>query len=452
MAKTDTARWSKWLGCVASTLFAATAMTTLAVAPANAQTKQLTLCWAAWDPANALVELSKDFTKETGIQMKFEFVPWTSYADRFLNELNSKGKLCDLIIGDSQWIGGAAENGHYVKLNDFFAREKISMDDFVPATVVGYSEWPKNTPNYWALPAMADAVGWTYRKDWFARPELQAEFKNKHGRDLTPPKTFSELKEIAEFFQGRMIDGKKVYGAYIFTERGSEGITMGVTNALYSFGFKYENPKKPYAMQGFVNSADAVAGLEFYKALYKCCTPPGLTNAYMQEGLDAFKSGQVAMQMNWFAFFPGLSKDPNVGGNKIGFFPNPGQKVHFTQLGGQGISVVAYSDHKEDALRYIKWFAQPPVQKKWWQLGGYSAHKAVVGAEDFPESAPFAKDFLVSMGMVQDFWAEPTYAELLLAMQKRVHDFVVADKGTAKEALDLLVRDWTKVFKEQGKI
>ncbi len=99
--------------------------------------------------------------------MKFEFVPWTSYADRFLNELNSHGKLCDLIIGDSQWIGGSAENGRYVKLNDFFDKEGIKMDDFVPATVVGYSEWPKNTPNYWALPAMGDVVGWTYRKDWF---------------------------------------------------------------------------------------------------------------------------------------------------------------------------------------------------------------------------------------------------------------------------------------------
>ena len=147
---------------------------------AVAQTKQLTLCWAAWDPANALVELSKDFTAKTGIQMKFEFVPWTNFADRMLNELNSKGKLCDLIIGDSQWIGGAAENGHYVKLNDFFAKEGIKMDDFMPATVVGYSEWPKNTPNYWALPAMGDAIGWTYRKDWFARPELQAEFKKKY--------------------------------------------------------------------------------------------------------------------------------------------------------------------------------------------------------------------------------------------------------------------------------
>ena len=147
----------------------------------------LTLCWAAWDPANALVELSKDFTKESGIDMKFEFVPWTSYADRFLNELNSHGKLCDLIIGDSQWIGGSAENGHYVKLNDFFDKNDISMDDFLPATVVGYSEWPKNTPNYWALPAMGDVVGWTYRKDWFARPELQKEFKEKYGWDLAAP-------------------------------------------------------------------------------------------------------------------------------------------------------------------------------------------------------------------------------------------------------------------------
>src|SRR5216117_3620932 len=99
-----------------------------------AYAEDITLCWAAWDPANALVELSKDFTAKTGIGMKFEFVPWTNYADRFLNELNSHGKLCDLIIGDSQWIGGAAENKWYVKLNDFFDKEKISMDDYMPAT------------------------------------------------------------------------------------------------------------------------------------------------------------------------------------------------------------------------------------------------------------------------------------------------------------------------------
>src|SRR6201993_4442155 len=178
----------------------AIAITALTSTSAMAEQKQLTLCWAAWDPANALVELSKDFTAKTGIAMKFEFVPWPNFADRMLNELNSKGKLCDLLIGDSQWIGGAAENGHYVKLNDFFAKEGIKMSDFMPATVLGYSEWPKGTPNYWALPAMGDALGWTYRKDWFARPELRAEFKKTYNHELEPPKTWTEFKQVAEFF------------------------------------------------------------------------------------------------------------------------------------------------------------------------------------------------------------------------------------------------------------
>jgi multiple sugar transport system substrate-binding protein len=434
-------------------VFALAAVSALGLASTavRAQDKTITLCWAAWDPANALVELSKDFTAKSGVKMKFEFVPWPNFADRMLNELNSKGKLCDLIIGDSQWIGGSAESGHYVKLNDFFAKEGIKISDFAPATVTGYAEWPKGTPNYWALPAMGDALGWTYRKDWFAKPELRAEFKKKYSHELEAPKTWAEFKQVAEFFT-RTIDGKKVYGTYLFTERGSEGITMGVSNVLYPYGFKYEDPKKPYAMDGFVNGADAIKGLEFYKELYKCCTPPGLTNSYMGEGLDAFKSGQVAMMMNWFAFFPGLYKDPNVGGDKIGFFVNPaGPKGKGSQLGGQGISVVAYSPNRNEALAYIKWFATLDVQKKWWALGGYSCHKGVLNDAGFKKSAPFAAEFLDAMDQVVDFWAEPSYAQLLLAEQKRVHDFVVADKGTAKEALDGLLADWKKVFKEDGK-
>jgi multiple sugar transport system substrate-binding protein len=55
------------------------------------------------------------------------------------------------------------------------------------------------------------------------------------------------------------------------------------------------------------------------------------------------------------------------------------------------------------------------------------------------------------MGNVKDFWAEPLYVPLLLDMQNRVHDYVIANKGTSKEALDALVKDWIKVFKREGK-
>ncbi|HMO71694.1 MAG TPA: extracellular solute-binding protein [Paracoccaceae bacterium] len=431
---------------------AATTAIALGLSSATASAENLTLCWAAWDPANALVELSKDFTTQTGHTMSFEFVPWPNFADRMLNELNSGGKLCDLLIGDSQWIGGGAENGHYVKLNDFFDAEGISMDDFAPATVYAYSTWPKGTPNYYALPAMGDANGWFYRKDWFENPVIQAAYKAETGQDLREPQSQRELMQIAKFFQGRQIDGKTVYGASIFTERGSEGITMGATGALYAWGFKYENTPGSYDMEGAVNSPEAVEALEFYKELYDCCTPPGYDNAYMEQSLDAFKSGQVAMAMNWFAFFPGLYADPVTGGDKIDFFVNPGQNVAASTLGGQGISVVSYSDKKDAALEYIKWFAQPDVQAKWWSMGGYSCHMSVLGDPNFPNTAPFAADFLVAMDGVQDFWQEPAYASLLLAMQARLHNYVVAGQGTAQEALDGLIADWTEVFEDEGKL
>ena len=421
-------------------------------APAQAQSDELTLCWAAWDPANALVELSKDFEAESGITMNFEFTPWPNFADRILNELNAGGTLCDLLIGDSQWLGGSAENGYYVQLNDFFEAENISMDDFAGAAVNAYATWPKGSPNYWALPAMGDALGWFYRADWFERPELREEFQAEYGRELAPPTTWEELTEVAKFFTGKEIDGNTIYGASLFTERGSEGITMGATAALYTHGFEYTAEPGTYEMDGVVNSADAVAGLEAYKELYDCCTPPGYTDAYMTETLDAFKSGQVAMAMNWFAFFPGLVKDEQVGGDKIGFFVNPGAKKNASVLGGQGISVVANTDNREGALEYIKWFAQPEVQKKWWDLGGYAVHNAVLNDPSFADSQKFAPDFLEAMNQVEDFWQEPAYAQLLLAMQKRLHDYVVADQGTAQEALDLLVEDWTEVFEDEGKL
>ncbi len=434
-------------------LLALTAIALTGVSSSAAMAEDLTLCWASWDPANALVELSKDYEAKSGNKMTFEFVPWPNFADRMLNELNSGGKLCDLLIGDSQWVGGAAENGQYLKLNDFFKKEGIDMADFIPATVVGYAEWPKNTPNYWALPAYADVVGWTYRKDWFSRPELQKEFKAKHGYDLGVPASLGQLKDIAQFFQNRKIDGKTVYGAAIYTERGSEGITMGVTNALYNYGFEYENPKKPYDMTGFVNSAKAVKGLEFYKDLYDTGTPPGSSDWYMSEDIDAYKSGQVALQMNFAFVWPGMNADPNVGGDRTGYFANPpGPDGQFAQLGGQGLSVVANTEHMDAALAYVKWFAQPEIQKNWTAMGGASALRAVVEDPAFPTKQPYNQAFLDSMAIVKDFWAEPAYADLMLAMHDRMHKYVIADQGTAQEALDGLLKDWIETFEDEGKL
>jgi len=159
------------------------------------------------------------------------------------------------------------------------------------------------------------------------------------------------------------------------------------------------------------------------------------------------------MQMNFAFIWPGVEADETVGNGVSGYFANPaGPAGQFAQLGGQGISVVSYSENQEAALEYIQWFAQPAVQARWWELGGYSALRAVVEDPGFATSQPYAQTFLDSMAIVKDFWAEPSYADLLLAMQDRVHNYVVAGDGTAQEALDGLVSDWTEIFEDEGKL
>jgi len=52
---------------------------------------------------------------------------------------------------------------------------------------------------------------------------------------------------------------------------------------------------------------------------------------------------------------------------------------------------------------------------------------------------------------VKDFWAEPSYAQLLLACRSG-STTTSSRKGPAQEALDSLVTDWEKVFKATERV
>lgn len=84
---------------------------------ALAEGTDLTLCWAAWEPTNASVDLSKDFATKSGHTKNFEFAPWPNCADRMLNDLNSGGQLYDL-EGFVNSDGAVADLEFYKELYD----------------------------------------------------------------------------------------------------------------------------------------------------------------------------------------------------------------------------------------------------------------------------------------------------------------------------------------------
>ncbi len=99
-------------------------------------------------------------------------------------------------------------------------------------------------------------------------------------------------------------------------------------------------------------------------------------------------------------------------------------------------------------MKFLEWFIRTTTQKRWAELGGYTASAKVLKSEEFRNATPYNEAFYQSMFMVKDFWAVPEYAELLTQINDRIYPYVVDGEGTAKEALDGLAQDWQETFKK----
>ena len=166
----------------------------------------------------------------------------------------------------------------------------------------------------------------------------------------------------------------------------------------------------------------------FYKALYGAA--PRLPRLVHVANIDAYKSGQVALQMNP-AFIFRRPCGPNVGGDRSGYFPNPaGPGGHFAQLGAR-----------------ISWSPTPMSKTPPWSIfsgsrsriyrpnGGSSVVTRLSRPWSkirLPPASPMRRPSWTH-GHREGLWAEPSYASLLLAMQDHVHKYVIAGEGTRKK-------------------
>lgn len=417
--------------------------------PPPPETASITILWAQWPPADYLQELSLGFTRETGIRVDIVQESWSTWQTTFFDEMAKKGTKYDMVIGDSQWLGRGAMDGHYIELTRWIKQHEVDTT-MIPAAIAGYSEFPKGGGNYWAVPVEGDATGFAYRKDLFENPQEQKNFKARYGYDLKTPDTWFQLKDIAEFFYR---PEKDFYGVLLFAEPRYDGITMGINSLIWAWGGDLGD-YETFRVKGVLNKNEGIDALSFYKQLNAFNNPEWIHN-YLDTDSNSnqpMMQGKVAMAMGYFAINPDLldpSKNPHA--NVIGFFANPrgpGGKV--TSLGGQGISVVSYTQKKEFCFSFLEWFVRNDVQARWADLGGLSCNRKVLNSKKFLNASPINKAFRDSIEIARDFWAVPEYPQLLSVSQKYWSGYVNEDKYTAKEAMDKVAQEWENIFEYSG--
>jgi multiple sugar transport system substrate-binding protein len=422
------------------------------VGNASAQCKKLVVIWNAGTCPEAFLNIAKDYTKVTGIEVVGAFVPYgPQWHDKIAAEFAAKGAGFDIAVWDSQSVAEFAGAGHCVLLDDRIKKSKVvKLTDYEPTALVRYGEYPDGSGKIWALPINQDALGLMYRKDLFEDAKEKRAFKQKYGYDLAVPQTYQQARDIAEFFTR---PGQNLYGWAQYGGREYDFATSSSNCFLWSFGGELWNPKTN-EVEGYLNSPASIDGIKFYIDMFKYC-PPGGTNWGFDEINSAFQQGKVAMAQQWYFFFGSIA-DPKISkvADKVGFENLPGAvgrdgkfRRQFS-LGGQGMGINKYSKCVEETWKFIEWYQQYPQQ---WQYAQtcQSARNDVLRKPEWQKLNKWNKQFSKAVEYTNDYWHLPEYMILLDILQEEVTN-AIGKKKTVEQALNDCAKRHERELRKAG--
>ena len=296
------------------------------------------------------------------------------YAD-YMAALQSAEPVYDVVFFPSAWT---ADFYPYLAEMPAELRESDAFDDIHPR----YRESLMTWGGKWiAATVDGDLFSGYYRKDLFGDPANQVEFRARYGYELFPPDTWSQYRDIAEFFNGRRLpDGSPIYGtSEAFARNGKQIWTLFSRASAYTNHPDFPGAQffDPDTMRAQIDNPGWLRAVHDYKAISAFC-PPGALAFGIAQARQAFLDGRTAMALDWgdiaqIAGDPGRSK---VAG-KVGYFVLPGTKrvwdgrywqwndwpsaykAPFLAFGGWVAGVPKNSRHQAAGWDYIAWFSNP---------------------------------------------------------------------------------------------
>ncbi|MDI3531601.1 MAG: multiple sugar transport system substrate-binding protein [Candidatus Atribacteria bacterium] len=331
------------------------------------------------DPHTAVVEAWKpEWEALTGAKVEIIVVPYASLFDKMMTDFITGTGAYDLICWPSTWAGDVMGGGWVIPLDDYMKEYGYpGWDDVMPAIKVVVS-WANKV---YAFPYDGDCHMFYYRKDALENPDYQAQFEEKYGyRYNVPPKTWEEVMDIAEFFNGWDWDndGETEYGFAFIAKR--------KTQAMWSYlDFVMQYAAQPGVAPFFdPDTMDPLVAnpgwIEAMKMIQKATqfAPPGLLSYGYSELRQAFVSGNSAMAIDW-GDIGIMEQSPEEYGSKVkgllGYGPLPGAKktydfkegkwvegynqVNFLNFGGWVFSISKYSKNPLAAYKFATYFTAP---------------------------------------------------------------------------------------------
>ena len=424
--------------------------------------------------------LAPAFSAITGIKVTHELIGEGDVVDRLQRQMQSGENIYDAYVNDSDLIGTHWRYQQVRNLTDWMAGDgkdvtspTLDLPDFIGSS---FTTGPDK--KLYQLPDQQFANLYWFRYDWFNDPKNKADFKAKYGYDLGVPVNWSAYQDIAAFFTGRTIDGKKVYGhmdygkkdpslGWRFTDAwlsmagaGDKGEPNGLP--VDEWGIRVNEKSQPVgscvARGGDTNGPAAVYSIVKYLDWMKKYAPPAAQGMTFSESGPVPSQGDIAQQMFWYTTFtadmvkeglPVVNADGTpkwrVAPSPHGAYWEPGQKLGYQDAGSWTLMTNTPVERAKAAWLYAQFVTSKTVDLKKSHTGLTFIRESTIQDKSFTERAPKLGglvEFYRSPARVQ--WSPtgtnvPDYPKLSQLWWQNIGDAAAGTK-TPQQAMDALCK------------
>jgi len=385
-------------------------------------------------------EKLKTFEAETGIH-----VDVVHESDRkIMSDLDQAAPpddaLLDVIVVRHRFIGKLVEKQQIVAIDSFLTDPTLRQGNFDPQQQlfpVWWQELSSYGGHFYGFPYTLLTTFVCYRKDLLEDAANRRDFKARYRRELSPPTSWREYNQLAEFFTRPQ---QHFYGTYI---QGKQGLALWYEwlNFIYAFGGKILDAKHGWEYGDIViNSPQNVEATKQYLSEIAFSPPDTLTYGWDQAE-SALQQGHVFMGLLWTDQAPFL-EEPAVSrvSGKIGYSLIPSKDGRpFTQLEGLTYLIPKESKHAREAYRLLQFLLSTEVQRAQVLKGSLTAKKAIYDDEDV-RNLPYVPTFLSGVPVAVGKPTIPESNEMTEAAVRRIAE-IVSGKSTPESGLDDLALD-----------
>jgi multiple sugar transport system substrate-binding protein len=283
-------------------------------------------------------EVRDEFEAATGATLDIVEVPFAEHFPKLLTDLTTGTGQYDTSIAGAWWLGDLVEGDFILPYDDYYNDPRFPQwdyEDVLPGA--------RNLLEYGGKKYMVandhDGQVMYYRRDLLEDPEHQAAFKDEYGYDLKVPETWTEFRDVAEYFDGKDLngDGTPDDGLTMHLKVGGQGMFHFMSFAA-PFVIGPDNPNlfwfDPETMDSIMDSPGHQRAMETMIDLIQF-GPEAMMAWSLGESWDHFLRGEAALTFTWGDLGALAQEEGSQVKGKTGAAPMPGTTEYYDINSGE---------------------------------------------------------------------------------------------------------------------